>query len=107
MVSRGEYLVRKSAAITLDELLESEDHQLAVAKAAELIGESARRVSEPFRAAHPEIAWPQIIGMRNILVHEYDRVDWPIVWHTITKSIPVMVACIRPLLPNVSEDDPL
>lgn len=104
MVSRGEYLIRKSAAITLAELLASEDQQLAVAKAVELIGESARRVSEPFRVAHPEIAWSQIIGMRNILVHEYDRVDWPIVWRTIRESIPAMVAHIRPLLPDVSED---
>ena len=40
----------------------------------ELIGEAARRVSDPCKQAHPEIRWRQIIGQRNILAHEDGRI---------------------------------
>lgn len=105
MVQWGEYLIRKSAAISLDDLVREVDHQLMVAKAAELIGEAARRVSETFRSAHPEIAWSRITGMRNILVHDYDRVEWPLVWDTMARSVPLMVGQIRPLLPELPVDE--
>jgi uncharacterized protein with HEPN domain len=105
MAKRARYLLRKSAAITLDQLVHEEDHQLAVAKALELIGESGRRVSEPFRAAHPTLPWNEIKGMRNILVHEYEHVDWSRVWETLTISIPALLAQVEPLLPEPPVDD--
>jgi uncharacterized protein with HEPN domain len=105
MVKWGEYLIRKSGDITLDDLLQNEDYQLIVAKATELIGEAARKVSEAFRTAHPQIAWSKITGMRNILVHDYDRVEWPLVWETINRSVPVMVNQVRPLLPELPSDE--
>jgi uncharacterized protein with HEPN domain len=66
MVKRARYLARKAAVITSEELAREEDHQLAVAKALELIGESGRKVSDSFRAAHPGLPWNEIKGMRNI-----------------------------------------
>jgi uncharacterized protein with HEPN domain len=48
MVRRARYLVRKAGSITLDELLREEDHQFAVAKALELMGEAVRHLSEGF-----------------------------------------------------------
>jgi uncharacterized protein with HEPN domain len=107
MVKWGEYLIRRSAEITLDDLLRDEDQQLMVSKATELLGEAARRVSKPFRAAHPEIAWPEITGMRSVLVHEYERVEWPLVWDTITQSVPALLQQLRPLLPDLPPDEPL
>jgi uncharacterized protein with HEPN domain len=106
MERRARYLLRKSAAITLDQLVHEEDHQLAVAKALELIGESGRKVSEPFRAAHPTLPWNEIKGMRNILVHEYDHVNWSRVWETLTVSIPALLAQLEPLLPELPADEP-
>jgi uncharacterized protein with HEPN domain len=53
MERRARYLLRKSAAITLDELVHEEDHQLAVAKALELIGESGRKVPNRFAPRIP------------------------------------------------------
>ncbi len=98
MLKHGRYLARKADAITLEQLANEEDHQYAVAKALELIGEAARRVSDVFRAEHPAIPWNEIKGMRNILVHEYDHVDWPRIWATLTVSIPALLAEIEPLV---------
>ncbi|MEO0988512.1 MAG: DUF86 domain-containing protein [Cyanobacteria bacterium J06639_14] len=39
-----------------------------------VLGEAANRLSEDFQAQHPEVPWKEIIGMRNILAHQYDGV---------------------------------
>ncbi len=49
--------------------------QDSVIRRFEIIGEAARRVSEATRIEHPELPWSEMIGMRNILIHEYDDVD--------------------------------
>jgi uncharacterized protein with HEPN domain len=105
MVKRARYLLRKSAAITFEQLASEEDHQLAVAKALELIGESGRKVSDSFRAAHPGLPWNEIKGMRNVLVHEYEHVNWSRIWETLTVSIPALLAQIEPLLPDPPADE--
>jgi uncharacterized protein with HEPN domain len=43
--------------------------------------------------------------MRNILVHEYDHVNWSRVWETLTVSIPALLAQIEPLLPELPADE--
>jgi len=44
-------------------------------RAIQLVGQAARGVSETVQAAHPEIPWRQMIGMRNVVVHECADVD--------------------------------
>lgn len=46
----------------------------------EIVGEAAKRVSEEFKAAHPEVPWPDLAGFRDVLIHQYFRVDLEIVW---------------------------
>lgn len=49
--------------------------QRVVERNFEILGEAARRVSEEFQAAHPEIDWRNTIGLRNIIIHRYDGVN--------------------------------
>ena len=63
-----------------------------------VIGEAARRLSEDFRAHHPEIPWRDIIAMRNRVVHEYESVDPAKVWVVIERDIPELIGQIEPLL---------
>ena len=63
------------------------------------IGELAKNgLSEELTAAHPEIPWKQIYGMRNRIVHGYEGVQLRIVWQTITESFPVLRAALSALL---------
>ena len=77
--------------------------QDAVIRRIEIIGEAVRRLSVEFCAQYPHIPWRQIRGMRNKLIHEYDRVDLVAVWDVIQQDIPPLIAQIRPLVPP---DDP-
>jgi len=46
----------------------------------EIVGEAVKRVSEELKAAHPEIPWADLAGFRDVLIHQYFRVDLAIVW---------------------------
>ena len=52
------------------------------------IGEAVNQLSESFVAAHPEIEWNRVYGMRCHLVHGYEMFDAEIVWDAIMRSIP-------------------
>lgn len=71
----------------------------AVERNIEIIGEAARRLSDEFRAQHPEIPWRVIMATRHILAHDYDEVDNDIVWRIITDHLPVLIQQLRALLP--------
>ncbi len=72
----------------------------AIVRAVEVIGEAAGRISEETRAAHGDIPWNAIIGMRNRLVHAYFEIDRDIVWVAVTEEIPALLAQLRPLAAN-------
>jgi uncharacterized protein with HEPN domain len=57
----------------------------ALERMLELFGECARRIPEGTRTAHPAIPWKAVVGMRNIIAHEYGRVDLDIVWRTVQR----------------------
>ncbi len=73
--------------------------QHAAVRLVEIIGEAARSVSVEFKAAHPEIPWAGIVGMRHRLVHEYFRVAPDKVWEVVEKDLPKLVALLEPLVP--------
>lgn len=62
--------------------------KFAVIKQLEIIGEAANHISEKLKENYSEIEWREIIGLRNILIHEYFGVDENIVWGIITKDMP-------------------
>jgi len=72
--------------------------QLAVERSLEIIGEAAGRVSALFRDAHPEIPWRQIIGQRNVLIHEYGEVKQERIWKVVRENIPQLIESLKPFV---------
>ncbi|MCT7967467.1 DUF86 domain-containing protein [Laspinema sp. D1] len=54
----------------------------------QIIGEAARALTSEIRNQHPEIPWTNIIGMRNILAHNYFEIDFDIVWVVVEQELP-------------------
>jgi len=47
------------------------------------IGEHTYNLSKELKAAHPEVPWSQIAGMRHRLVHQYEDTNWSIISYVI------------------------
>jgi uncharacterized protein with HEPN domain len=73
--------------------------QLAVERLVEIIGEAARRVSEGFRRAHPEIPWPKIIAQRHVIAHEYGEIRQERMWQLVSEHLPRLLISLEPLIP--------
>ncbi|MGB9880094.1 MAG: DUF86 domain-containing protein [Anaerolineae bacterium] len=65
-----------------------------------VMGEAVKRLSREFRLRHRDIPWSLIAGMRDLLIHGYDIVDWNEVWKTATQDVPDLLAKLEPLLPG-------
>ncbi len=59
----------------------------AVVRNLEIIGEAARNLSAEVRSMAPEIEWPKIISLRNILSHEYFGVNTRIIWDIVQNKL--------------------
>jgi uncharacterized protein with HEPN domain len=54
----------------------------------EIVGEACRGLSADLRARHPEVPWATIIGMRNILIHDYFGLNLDEVWAAVERDVP-------------------
>ncbi len=64
----------------------------------EVLGEATKNLSDDLRSANPEIPWRQIAGMRDVLIHDYLRVNLRRVWQTVVCDLPPLRIVINTLL---------
>ncbi|WP_089726898.1 HepT-like ribonuclease domain-containing protein [Candidatus Thiosymbion oneisti] len=88
-----------SRDLTWEQFQGSRLHQHAITKALENIGEAAGKVSSETKKAHPEIPWPQIVGLRHRIAHDYFRLDLLRVWEIVTTDVPTLIITLEPLVP--------
>lgn len=89
---------------TLDDYLAVEDLRLATERRLEVIGEAARRLSDEFRTAHPDIPWRKLVGLRNVIAHQYDEVDDAEIWRLANREIPGLLQWLESVLPAPPSD---
>jgi uncharacterized protein with HEPN domain len=91
-----ERIERQIGGSTRDAFLQDLDAQDATAYRLLAIGEAARDLDEDLKSRNPHIPWRQILGMRNILAHEYFTRESEIIWETIKIGLPELVAVCAP-----------
>ena len=67
----------------------------------QVVGEAVRHLSDALRAEHADLPWAQIIGMRNILVHDYFGIDLEAVWSTVVQDLPGLRRKMEAILAEV------
>ena len=80
--------------------------RLALERALELVGEPASRVSERTRSAHPQIEWRAIVGLRNILAHQYGVIDHERLYRTVLEGVPGLITALEAILEHNQPDGP-
>jgi len=73
----------------------------AVVRNLSIIGEAVRNIPKEIKAKNPEVAWNEIKGMRNKVIHEYFGIDDEILWKTIQDDLPIFKKQITKLLKSV------
>jgi uncharacterized protein with HEPN domain len=76
---------------SLDAFLDDFKTQAASMRQLEIIGEAVKRLSDETRSAYPNVPWHEWAGMRDILIHAYDRIDPEEVWNTLQNDLPVLL----------------
>ncbi len=68
-----------------------------------IVGEAAWRLSKEIKSNHPDVPWDQIEGMRHIMVHDYFRVDWNIVYNTAATHLPKFKPQVEKMLRSLPD----
>jgi uncharacterized protein with HEPN domain len=104
MLEAARGIVEMTEGVDLHAFEADRMRRLAVERQFTILGEAARRVGDPFRVAHPEIPWGRVIGLRNLVMHEYDRIDVGTIWQIATENIPGLLGVLAGLVPPPPED---
>ena len=94
--------IRDRISTDVDVFRSDEMLQVWVIHHLQIVGEAARGVSQGVKDRHPEVEWPRIIALRNILVHEYFGLDLDQVWMLVQSELPKLekhILLIRAALP--------
>ena len=71
-----------------DAFLKDGKTQDAVLRNLQILAESTQRISLNLKAAHPEVEWSKIAGLRNILVHDYLGINLVRIWEILQHGLP-------------------
>lgn len=85
----------------LEEFTGNSMKKYATIKQLEIIGEAASQITNGMKEKYSEVEWREIVGLRNILIHEYFGVDENIVWGIITKDIPKLKIHVARILQDL------
>lgn len=73
----------------------------------QVIGETIKSIDDKtkgkFLSLYPQIPWRKIIGLRNIISHEYANIDYDIIWIVITKHLPTLAECIKEIKTDLNQ----
>jgi len=116
--------VSRSVAILFDEILAAIDllhrytqgmdfeafksnveKQDAVMRRLEIIGEAVKGIPSDVRAAYPEVPWRDIAGARDVLIHEYFRVDLVMAWNMVQRDLPLLERHVRRMVTDLGRPE--
>jgi len=99
MLKAARKVVEYATGLDESSFMASSRDQDAILRQLTIVGEAAKRVSEGFRTSHPEIPWRRVAGFRDVVVHDYFKVDIEEVWRIVQGDVPALIAVIEPLVP--------
>jgi uncharacterized protein with HEPN domain len=80
---------------TLSEFEASWQLRWIVQRAIEIISEASRSIPHELASTQPDIPWPSVRGIGNVMRHDYDTLSDPIVWRVVVDELPKLKLAIR------------
>jgi len=94
---------RYTAGVTFEAFEQDTEKQDAVARRIEIIGEAVKQLPGGLREQHPDVPWRDIAGARDILVHEYFRIDLELAWEMVRSDVPDLIPQVERILDGMGE----
>ncbi|WP_414548748.1 DUF86 domain-containing protein [Anabaena sp. CCY 0017] len=84
-----------------EEFMQTKMIQDAVIRNFEIIGEATKRLSPELRSAYYDIPWQQMAGLRDVLIHDYLKVNINLVWQIIEQNLSELKTQVAEILENL------
>jgi uncharacterized protein with HEPN domain len=95
IVEAIELIRSEMAGVTLQAFEGDKRKRWIVERGIEIISEASRHLSDELKARYPEIPWPKVAGIGNVLRHEYEHVAHDVLWHVVRDDLPPLEKACR------------
>lgn len=102
MLIRVRRVLSRTAGVGWEQFRADEDLHDIAERSLSVLGEAAAKVSAGFCAAHPEVPWRDVTGIRHKIVHDYFEVNYRLVWSVIIHDLPPLEEALAPILSDES-----
>lgn len=94
-----DFILTHTFAKTKEQIVTDPVLSRAVVRSLEIIGEAARKISSELKEKHSEIEWKKMAGTRDRLIHDYQGIDYDIVWDIVETKLPLLKHQLKNLPP--------
>jgi uncharacterized protein with HEPN domain len=92
------FFLSVSANLKKENFIDDEIVKRAIVRSLEIIGEASKKIPADYKVKWNSIQWKNMAGMRDRLIHDYQGVNYSIVWDVVKNKIPELQLQIRELL---------
>jgi uncharacterized protein with HEPN domain len=85
----------RSPVARLTDIVEAIELLREVERGIEIVSEASRHLGADLKARHPEIPWPKVAGIGNMLRHAYETVAHDVLWHVVRDNLPPLEQVCR------------
>jgi uncharacterized protein with HEPN domain len=90
-----ELIGSEMAGVTLETFEPDRRKPWLVERGIEIISEASRRLPDDLKARHPDIPWPKVAGVGNVLRHDYEHVEHDVLWRVVHDDLPQLEKICR------------
>ena len=81
-----------------EDFIKNNEKHDAVVRELTIMGEAAKKISESFKSENPSIEWKKLSGIRDVIVHQYFRLNLSLIWEIVQSDLSGIKEKLKPLL---------